>query len=53
MSKIIQRLPLYDYQEGLSWIWRELEDLISYRQKASLCSTVQFLQCVLHDLANG
>ena len=30
MSKIVQRLPFYDYQEGLSWIWRELEDLISY-----------------------
>ena len=30
MSKIVQRLPFYDYQEGLSWIWQELEDLISY-----------------------
>jgi hypothetical protein len=30
MSKIVQRLPFYDYQEGLSWIWWELEDLILF-----------------------
>ena len=30
MSKIVLRLSFYDYQEGLGWIWQELEDLISY-----------------------
>ena len=30
MGIIAQRLPFYDYQEGLSWIWQELDDLIPY-----------------------
>ena len=27
---VAQRLPFYDYQNGLSSIWQELDSLISY-----------------------